>query len=82
LTETKSVTSAAESSAVTAPTVVAGLGYPADRKEISPEPTGWQVNVSDVSRETSAKLIIRDSDSASEDRAGSSRETSAEIADK
>jgi hypothetical protein len=47
LTEPKSATSAAESSAVTAPTVVAGLGYPADRKETSPEPTGWN-----VSRET------------------------------
>jgi hypothetical protein len=75
LTEPKSVTSAAESSAVTAPTVVAGLGYPAERKETSPEPTGWRVNVSDVSRETSAKSIIQDSDSASEDHAGSSRET-------
>jgi len=26
---------------VTKPTVVSGLGYPADRKEESPEPTGW-----------------------------------------
>ncbi|MEN9342912.1 MAG: hypothetical protein RIR24_499 [Actinomycetota bacterium] len=26
---------------VTKATVVAGLGYPADRKEESPEPTGW-----------------------------------------
>jgi hypothetical protein len=33
--------SAAEQSSVTEPTVVAGLGYPADRKEVSPEPTGW-----------------------------------------
>ena len=45
--------SAAEQSAVTAPTVVEGLGYPADRKETSPEPTGWQVN---VSRETLTKI--------------------------
>jgi hypothetical protein len=58
------------------------LGYPAERKETSPEPTGLRVNVSDVSRETSAKSIIQDSDSASEDHAGSSRETSAVIADK
>ena len=48
---TEQVTSAAETSAVTAPTVVAGLGYPADRKEVSPEPTGWN-----VSRETSETL--------------------------
>ena len=43
--------SAAEQSAVTAPTVVEGLGYPADRKETSPEPTGWN-----VSRETFTKI--------------------------
>ena len=36
--------SAAEQSSVTKPTVVAGLGYPADRKEVSPEPTGWISN--------------------------------------
>jgi hypothetical protein len=80
LSETQSVTSAAESSAVTAPTVVAGLGYPADRKETSPEPTGWNVsNVefdANVSRETFAKLRVQGSDSASKDRARSSRETS------
>ena len=73
LTEQQSVTSAAEVSAVTAPTVVSGLGYPADRKETSPEPTGW--NVSNVSRETFAKLLVQDSDSASKDRARASRET-------
>jgi hypothetical protein len=39
----------AEHTAVTAATVVAGLGYPSDRKETSPEPTGWL----NVSRETS-----------------------------
>jgi hypothetical protein len=33
--------SQAEQSSVTKATVVAGLGYPADRKEVSPEPTGW-----------------------------------------
>jgi len=48
---TDTVSSAAENSAVTAPTVVAGLGYPADRKETSPEPTGWN-----VSRETLTKI--------------------------
>ncbi|MSV76429.1 MAG: hypothetical protein F2854_00645 [Actinobacteria bacterium] len=41
--------SAAEASAVTKPSVVAGLGYPAGRDEVSPQPTGWQ---KDVSRET------------------------------
>jgi hypothetical protein len=30
-----------EDTSVTKATVVAGLGYPADRKEVSPEPTGW-----------------------------------------
>lgn len=49
---------AAEVSAVTPPTVVPGLGYPADRLEVSQEPTGWQHtkdqgNVEIVSRETS-----------------------------
>jgi hypothetical protein len=48
---TDTVSSAAENSAVTAPTVVAGLGYPADRKETSSEPTGWN-----VSRETITKI--------------------------
>ncbi|MFM6940208.1 MAG: hypothetical protein ACKOUD_06320 [Rhodoluna sp.] len=52
MTEQKSVSSAAEVSAVTAPTVVEGLGYPADRKEASPEPTGWN-----VSRETFTKIV-------------------------
>lgn len=71
---TEQVTSAAETSAVTAPTVVAGLGYPADRKEVSPEPTGWN-----VSRETFVKLLVQDSDTASKDRARSSRETLTQI---
>jgi hypothetical protein len=77
LTEQNSATSAAESSAVTAPTVVSGLGYPADRIETSPEPTGWN-----VSRETFVKLLVQDSDSASEDRARSSRETFTQIVSK
>jgi hypothetical protein len=54
LSEQNSANPAAEQTAVTSPTVVEGLGYPADRKEISPEATGW-LGVSDnanVSRET------------------------------
>jgi hypothetical protein len=54
LTEQNSATSAAESSAVTAPTVVSGLGYPADRNETSPEPTGWN-----VSRETFTQIVSK-----------------------
>ena len=49
----------AEVSAATPPTVVPGLGYPNDRRETSPEPTGWQANPEEklviekkVSRET------------------------------
>jgi hypothetical protein len=49
LTEQISSKSEAEKSSVTAPTVVSGLGYPNDRQETSPAPTGWQ---EDVSRET------------------------------
>jgi len=30
-----------EDTSVTPATVVAGLGYPANREEVSPEPTGW-----------------------------------------
>jgi len=55
LTEQNSATSAAEVSAVTAPTVVSGLGYPADRKESSPEPTGWTI----VSRETITQIVTK-----------------------
>lgn len=40
----------AEKSSVTKATVVAGLGYPNGRDEVSPEPTGWIVG--DVSRGT------------------------------
>ena len=50
----------AEQSSVTPPTVVAGLGYPNGRDEVSPEPTGWRANTAEVtviekqvSRETS-----------------------------
>jgi hypothetical protein len=52
--------SEAEATATTAPTVVAGLGYPNGRDTLSPEPTGWinpagEVSVIEqkVSRETS-----------------------------
>jgi len=50
----------AEESAETKPTVVQGLGYPNNRTEISPEPTGWhglaQTEINDVSRETLPKV--------------------------
>jgi hypothetical protein len=54
VTEQKSASSAAELSAVTLPTVAEGLGYPADRKVTSPEPTGWN-----VSRETSTQIVAK-----------------------
>ena len=49
---------AAEATAVTKGTVVPGLGYPADRVENTPAPTGWQHSIlsgdfTNVSRETS-----------------------------
>ena len=57
---TSASASMAEQSSVTPPTVVAGLGYPNGRDEVSPEPTGWQANTAEVtviekqvSRETS-----------------------------
>lgn len=57
MTEQNSAISAAEASAVTAPSVVSGLGYPADRIETSPEPTGWlQQN---VSRETLTQIVSK-----------------------
>lgn len=46
----------AESTSVTEPTVVAGLGFPNGRQESSPQPTGWPVDnseITEVSRETS-----------------------------
>jgi hypothetical protein len=46
----------AESTSVTKPSVVAGLGYPNGREESSPQSTGWFVDnseVKEVSRETS-----------------------------
>ena len=54
----------AELTATTKATVVSGHGYPAERREISPEPTGWQASgaasttlgstgqLTEVSRET------------------------------
>lgn len=39
---TESFNSVANDTAVTAATVRPGHGYPADRLETSPEPTGWQ----------------------------------------
>ena len=46
----------AEKASVTKATVVAGLGYPNGRDEVSPEPTGWIVG--DVSRETKRIFAI------------------------
>ena len=55
----------AERTAVTQPTVVSGHGYPANRDETSPAPTGWHASgatssapgslgtLEEVSRETS-----------------------------
>lgn len=47
----------AEQTSITPPTVREGLGYPNDRKEVSPEPIGWQgldtEDITHVSRETS-----------------------------
>jgi hypothetical protein len=55
----------AERTAVTQPTVVSGHGYPANRVEVSPSPTGWHASgptsttpgsrgtLEEVSRETS-----------------------------
>ena len=39
---TESFNSLANESAITPATVRPGHGYPADRVETSPEPTGWQ----------------------------------------
>jgi hypothetical protein len=45
-----------ESTSVTKPSVVPGLGFPNGREESSPQPTGWLVEnleITEVSRETS-----------------------------
>jgi hypothetical protein len=46
--------SQAEASSVTPATVFPGHGYPADRIETSPEPTGWI-----VSRETITEVKVK-----------------------
>ncbi|MDE0867927.1 MAG: hypothetical protein OSA22_02860 [Aquiluna sp.] len=47
----------ADETAITKPSVVPGLGYPNQRDELSPEPTGWKHtyshDIEHVSRETS-----------------------------
>jgi hypothetical protein len=46
----------AESTSVSKPSVVSGLGFPNGREESSPQPTGWLVDnsqITEVSRETS-----------------------------
>jgi hypothetical protein len=46
----------AETTSVTKPSVVAGLGFPNGRETSSPQPTGWLVEnteITEVSRETS-----------------------------
>jgi hypothetical protein len=46
----------AETTSVTKPSVVAGMGFPNGREESSPQPTGWLVDnaeITEVSRETS-----------------------------
>jgi hypothetical protein len=65
MTDTQNIQTEAERTAVTQPSVVAGLGYPANRVEVSPEPTGWHASglgatspgavgtFEEVSRETS-----------------------------
>jgi hypothetical protein len=52
--------SVAETTAITKPVVVSGLGYPNGREETSPSPLGWQAQTTEattiekqVSRETS-----------------------------
>ena len=50
MTDPKTTATKAEETSVTAATVASGLGYPADRLETTPTPTGWLgLN---VSRET------------------------------
>jgi hypothetical protein len=50
----------ADETAVTKPSVVKGLGFPADREQSSQQPTGWQGSAAksetvNVSRETLRK---------------------------
>lgn len=54
MTEQANPVTKAEETSVTAATVASGLGYPADRVESTPTPTGWLgLN---VSRETSVEV--------------------------
>jgi hypothetical protein len=50
VTDPKSTATKGEETSVTAATVALGLGYPANRIETTPTPTGWLVP--NVSRET------------------------------
>jgi len=50
VTDPKTTATKAEETSVTAATVASGLGYPADRMETTPTPTGWLAP--NVSRET------------------------------
>lgn len=43
MSEQKNAELQSETSAVTKPSLAAGLGFPMDRKEASAEPTGWIV---------------------------------------
>lgn len=52
----ESFNSVANETAVTAATVRPGHGYPADRLETSPEPTGWQGSAADSALKQGGKL--------------------------
>ena len=52
----ESFNSVANETAVTAATVRPGHGYPADRLETSPEPTGWQGSGADSAQKQGGKL--------------------------
>ncbi len=52
----ESFNSVANETAVTAATVRPGHGYPADRLETSPEPTGWQGSGADSALNQGDKL--------------------------
>lgn len=52
----ESFNSVANETAVTAATVRPGHGYPADRLETSPEPTGWQGSGADSALRQGDKL--------------------------
>jgi len=56
---TDSFKSAADETSVTPATVRAGHGYPADRIETSPEPTGWQGSGADDFAKQGASISIQ-----------------------